>query len=548
MKKKGFTLIELLAVIVILAIIALIVTPIVADIIKSSRKSANARSVEGHIKNIEYAVMQNAFNNGMSDLKNTDGEISDNELRLLVSIPENDKIYCETLALSDGIVIIATGCRESSWTEEYTYEKGIGAYVTGEVKPIINPVDPTPNPGGDGEKPYVELSLNGADPVITGDLVPVTIESNGTVKKADIMSKWYNYEQKEWANAVILKDSSIDYAVNDVVPENNIDAYFVWIPRYKYKLFEIGNHTGSAGSSKPDTSNKQAIEIVFESKDTAVSSGSSVGDYITHPAFISFDVNGIWVGKFEIGGSTSDLDIKPNVKSLVNVSVGGLFTSMYGYKRDLDSHMIKNTEWGAVAYLSLSAYGINDEVRINNNSQMVTGCAATVAATTYMNRSQSNHTEGYYNGCENAYNTNIGYLASTTGNITGVYDLSGGAWEYVAGYIDGNVGSSGLTVSNYDSKYFDVYSSSSALTLYNYRILGDATGETGPFYYYKDSDNSQRYHNNWFADYSYFVDSSYPWFRRGGDYGFGVLAGQLSFNRYTGAADRNFTSRIVLAP
>ena len=32
------------------------------------------------------------------------------------------------------------------------------------------------------------------------------------------------------------------------------------------------------------------------------------------------------------------------------------------------------------------------------------------------------------------YNTTIGVTASTTGNITGVYDMSGGAREYVAGY------------------------------------------------------------------------------------------------------------------
>lgn len=46
MKNKGFTLIELLAVIVILAIIALIATPVILGIIEDSRKSANARTVE----------------------------------------------------------------------------------------------------------------------------------------------------------------------------------------------------------------------------------------------------------------------------------------------------------------------------------------------------------------------------------------------------------------------------------------------------------------------------------------------------------------------
>ena len=64
MNKKGFTLIELLAVIVILAVIALIVTPIVTGIISEAKDSANARSVEGHIKNIEYQLIQRGFNEG----------------------------------------------------------------------------------------------------------------------------------------------------------------------------------------------------------------------------------------------------------------------------------------------------------------------------------------------------------------------------------------------------------------------------------------------------------------------------------------------------
>ena len=49
-KKKGFTLIELLAVIVILAIIALIATPIVLNLINTARKGAFARSAEGVLK------------------------------------------------------------------------------------------------------------------------------------------------------------------------------------------------------------------------------------------------------------------------------------------------------------------------------------------------------------------------------------------------------------------------------------------------------------------------------------------------------------------
>ena len=54
--KKGFTLIELLAVIVILAIIALIATPIVLNIISDSKKSAELRSAEMYLSAVEQSI------------------------------------------------------------------------------------------------------------------------------------------------------------------------------------------------------------------------------------------------------------------------------------------------------------------------------------------------------------------------------------------------------------------------------------------------------------------------------------------------------------
>ena len=60
--------------------------------------------------------------------------------------------------------------------------------------------------------------------------------------------------------------------------------------------------------------------------------------------------------------------------------------------------MIKNSEWGAVAYLSHSEYGINKEVRINNSSKL-TGCGA-------LNDDDSSTTE-----CHNAYGTVSSYPA-----------------------------------------------------------------------------------------------------------------------------------------
>ena len=60
---KGFTLIELLAVIVILAVIALITTPIVLGIINDAKEAANLRSVEAYAKAIEYGVVQYEYKN-----------------------------------------------------------------------------------------------------------------------------------------------------------------------------------------------------------------------------------------------------------------------------------------------------------------------------------------------------------------------------------------------------------------------------------------------------------------------------------------------------
>ena len=118
----------------------------------------------------------------------------------------------------------------------------------------------------------------------------------------------------------------------------------------------------------------------------------------------------------------------------------------------------------------------------------------------------------------------------------------------MAGYVSGKPGSSGLTPSNYDSKYFDVYNASSTIISYQYRILGDATGEMGAFKLYLDGDNNSRYHNSWYADYSDFINSSYTWFGRGGAYADSVLAGQFGFSTNPGGTNSGVGFRIVLTP
>mgnify|MGYP005767178893 CR=1 FL=1 len=168
------------------------------------------------------------------------------------------------------------------------------------------------------ESTYKEEILNGAYPKLSDSLIAVTIEDDGTVKKVDTSTKWYSYEEKRWANAVILKDESKSYNNGEVIPEEEIESYFVWIPKYSYKLWDLGKYTGSTGI---DASKVHPIEIKFGTTNTSDNvegecttpdiSGENgkceIGDYMTHPAFIAFNTTGMWIGKFETGysGATS---------------------------------------------------------------------------------------------------------------------------------------------------------------------------------------------------------------------------------------------------
>ena len=439
---------------------------------------------------------------------------------------------------------------------------------------------------------YKESILNGTDPVLASNLVPVVISDSGVVTKASTASSWYNYENKIWANSVILKDESVVYKNGETIPESNIESYFVWIPKYSYQIWDLGNY-----SSLTTISNKtQEIKIKFGTSNTSDSvsgecttpfennqgiAGSSgnckVGDYMTHPAFLAFDTTGLWVGKFETGYDgatstagaqvngvdTSKIIIKPNVYSWRNMTVGNMFKNSYDYQRELDSHMMKNTEWGSVAYLQHSKYGSQISVRINNNSSYITGYAATVEPTLGYNGASidGNRHEATSLGQDGTYTINYlnqkSVVASTTNNYSGIYDISGGALEYVMGYTTGATtvgGTSGITSlysnffsDNTYSKYWDRYTST-ANTNYNNRILGDATGEMGPFGNEKDPDGATRYKSSWYKKLAYFTNSSNSWFERGGSWNDGTLTGVFTFYNSIGGMYIGISFRIVLAP
>ena len=507
--KKGFTLIELLAVILILGIIALIAIPTVNNILKESRRGA----FQSTLTNIEKAVEEKCTTEQIKNQEITETYVIEGG----VVSPSLD-IKGE---LPDGYIYVNQNC-ERSFTLSNNNFIGKKEYA-GEI--VITE-------GSFTNYVYTESVLNGTDPVIPNNLVPVTIEDDGTVKKADIKTKWYSYAEKKWANAVMLTDSG---KVEDdgLIKEESIESYFVWIPRYEYKLFDMGNYdirnTGSATENKAIP-----IEIIFENKDTEVSVGTNVGDYHSHPAFQAFNTNGLWVGKFETSGTMTDLKIKPNQKSITRQTVKAMFDASLGYSNTNKSHLMKNTEWGAVAYLSHSIYVIKEEININNHSGVMTGYSA-------VDKLRFGDTDEF----TLPYNTTTGYKASTTGNITGVYDMSGGAYEYMASFVDGNLGTSGFTEDptlTYETKYFDKYNSTSTDKTYNYRILGDATGEVGPFYL-----NDGLLKNNWWNEGSYFINSNYPWFDRGGCYSDSYLAGQFGFSADVGENYDFVSFRMILA-
>ena len=549
--KKGFTLVELLAVIVILAVIALIATPQVLGMIESAKKGATESSTLSYVDSVEKAIVSKTI--ASSRNTNYDGKytvignkLSKNDASLDLNLKGDkpDSNSSNEVTVEKGIVKEAY-LKFGEYYVTYKNNNNEISYCSSKVGYLSNCSDKEIK-----ELTYKESILNGADPVVEGDLLPVKINNDGKVIYADPTEEWYKYEDKKWANAVILKDKTKTYKYGEEIPNSNIESYMVWIPRYRYKIFNLGNYDSI---TNVDNSINKTIEIVFEDKYTKVSTGSTVGSYLTHPAFTTFNTNGIWAGKFETTGTISEITVRPLETSLRNLNIKTMFNLAYNYNRNLNSHMMKNTEWGAVTYLTYSKYGKNSKVRINNNLDYKTGYASVKEPTCgWTNSNETCNKYGTDSSVTVAYNTTTGYLASTTGNITGIYDMSGGAHEYMASYMSGKIGASGFTESEINSKikYFDVYGSTSSIISYKNRILGDATGELGPFGKLTSTGSSgtqEAYINSFFSGSSGFVDGSYPWFFRGGCVSYGVIAGPSFFDRFTGGVLDSVSFRLVLA-
>ena len=429
-------------------------------------------------------------------------------------------------------------------------------------------------------------------PYMDNNMIPVVYdEASSKWIKTDVSDEeWYDYEEGKWANAITVSSESRggyrNAAIGSPIEMTDIETMWVWIPRYSYTIgSEDGeNYYGKKGEYLEDAPTQALpgeIDVKFikkSVKDTGsakykVSEG--VSNWRTPDAFTFGDkeLSGIWVGKFETsstnpsdvngGGNDTNLDamIKPNVTSWRSIQVASIAevginmtknNNRYGFNNKvMDSHAMKNSEWALVSYLSQSKYGklgnknysgANKEIYQNKSDAYITGCSY---------GSPSNANTDY--GCQHPYNENLlGTGASTTGTIYGVYDTSGGAWEYMMGdYAPGGEKYSGMSTtlhSGYtgllqdgtritgksflEEKYYDFYESSDPLTACKgASCISQALNETA----------------GWYGDYTYMVTEQKPWSVRGGLYRSNGDAGVFYYYCADGSSYSVGSFRLVLS-
>ena len=463
----------------------------------------------------------------------------------------NRGITLVALIITVVIMLILAGVAIATVTGDGLFSKtrdAVGAYENAmrtesdQIKTLMNEIDEYltgENPTSTWvEEPHIlngmtKVYWNGSDEIVEGD-------------EDYVESEWYAYTEQtgttpnggtsKWAN-VKMSDGS----------------YFVWIPRYEYKITYTDNNDYSKGGT---------IDINFISTDKT----TPTAGYTIHPAFTSSapngggfgEIPGLWVAKFEASqsnatsesmGDSQEIKIQPNVQSWRSIEIGDMYTKALNYDTTsismpgFDSHLMKNSEWGAVAYLAWSKYGRNGtEITINNSSSYITGNAGNTIS------------DSSASGTTNAWNTSKGMLASTTGNASGIYDMSGGAWEYVAAYVaNGNsslssygssFASTSVTSNSQSTKYVTVYPKGSSDTQANnwdaYKSLTNLRGDA-----MKETASSYSGTTSWNGDYANFPSSSNPFFGRGGNCYDGSPAGAFYFNDNNGPALSNLGFRVV---
>lgn len=320
-----------------------------------------------------------------------------------------------------------------------------------------------------------KFSKDANSPKLTDGMIPIKwVEGSGDTPsnwvvcdKNDI--DWFSYDHKLWAN-IMLSDGTYKadtVQVGQVVQENQLGSMYVWIPRYAYKM--PANSQTTKGTIDVTFLNKSTNRTYTGKEFAKETEGVNTSQTpIVHPAFTLGDkeLEGIWVAKFEASGTNSSGvavgnrnnedgtgtgvlgTVEPGItiaKSLPNktswrdITIGNMQyycmaiassqKAQYGItSSDVNSHLLKNSEWGAVTYLCYSKYGVVPQT--NKSGHNVSG--------------KWNY--DLYTGQGQGAGVNVkGYTdsdsqkASTTGNVTGIYDMNGGAWEYVAAYYDNGI-------------------------------------------------------------------------------------------------------------
>ena len=450
-----------------------------------------------------------------------------------------------------------------------------------------------------------------------------TDSTEGKDEKVSDSSKndWYNYSEKKWANSQ-TKDGSMwvwipRYAYKINKSNQTFDVVFLVGTTDNYYDKDGKLQTAKRQTSETDIPDATKDYVVHP----AFTNESNIG-YVN--GGWKKELTGIWVAKFEAGyaGGNNNADkVDSNVKySQENVWASGYETgngdgplkarNYYNYEgydntttyikyptfqgltysmnyishndafsisraltddnniyklsnKETDSHLIKNSEWGAVSYLGQSQYGLNGtNIRINNltlnNSKptiyAVTGYAAKTLQdgdTKLEDASPVSSTDKVYKWTEKD-----GQTASCTGTIYGIYDMSGGAWERSAAIVNNgndNLNTYGKAIMNAlnngkSSEYVTVYpkgetsgqsldDASKSNYAANTKIYGDAIRETS---------TAGLGQTLWYSDYSYFVGGNYPFFERGGFCWYTSGAGLFSFYRLVGNSGYGNGFRSVL--
>ena len=461
--------------------------------------------------------------------------------------------------------------------------------------------------GDNNSSCLVDLDKNMIPVKYTGTTTNAQWTSISNPEDEDAKGNWYDYSKKQWANAVTVKKEALaKYQSKDrAVDQADILGFWVYIPRYTYEVmrrdgtdkpvkeqnFDIKFENINTPKKRPlacKTGNGKDYRTECNVSRELPLAGGEVSTWTTHPAF-SFgkkELNGFWFGKFETTGTNTQPTVLPNEAHIsgwysgMNYQIGNFYllaktlgfddpnnlggsgfktTSNNHHLTKFSSHMVNNNDWGAATYLSASRYGAGfDKVKINANGARHANYGITYG-TTGCGPQASGNTSAYSDGgnlgtqqaCsssdpQRAYNGTLGHLASTTNNPTGIYDMSGGGWEYTAASYTTKLNESG--VSDQYGDYFGAKAHPPYVNTYNFSNFNSCTYQTcGGQALYETNDGSDRGKHQWNGNYAYFVTSSYPWFLRGDYYYKGSNVGLSSALTISGKASYDNAFRVALA-